>query len=264
MSGQRRRPTITANQFETQWTAAEIVLTRVKHSCMRYHLQYRKRYLLARARLMYYDVPIIVLSSVNSVFIAGGKNFLPSDAVEITTCMLALGVGIIQALKTFLKVDENRENCLVTYKDLFRLFCELSIMLDQPRETRGVDPQKFMADKNSEYKEIMNKAIVLEDNKVSKNPIYFDRHPLEDASPMDSPRRMLSLMNEQTLGFPRDATSEEDISESVRILEKPNLSRDRIDEPSSDDEKEMMKRLGLQGTISVEGASAPLPGDKDA
>lgn len=174
MSG--KRSSVTPRVLAMQWEAAETVLTRIKHSCFKTHLMYRKRYLLSRSRLVYYDVPIIVLSSVNSVFIAGAKNFMPVDVVDILTCMLALTVGIIQALKTFFKVDENRENCLVTYKDLFRLFCELSIMLDQPRETRGVDPQKWMADKNSEYKEIMNKAIVLEDNKTQNNPIYEDLH----------------------------------------------------------------------------------------
>jgi hypothetical protein len=114
---------------------------------------------------------------VNSVLIAGGRNFINGDIIEITTCLLALTTGIIQALRTFFKIDENRENCLTTYKDLFRLFCEISIVLDQPRTTRGVDPQKFMADKTSEYKEIMNKAIVLEYKKADRDPIYHDRHP---------------------------------------------------------------------------------------
>lgn len=135
------------------------------------------RYLVSRERLTWFDVPIILFSSVNSVLIAGGRNFINDDVIEITTCMLALATGIIQALRTFFKVDENRENCLTTYKDLFRLFCEISIILDQPRQTRGVDPQKFMADKTSEYKEIMNKAIVLEYRKAERDPIYHDRHP---------------------------------------------------------------------------------------
>lgn len=267
MSSQRRRPTLTPSQFSMQWEAAETVLTRVKHSCMKYHFQYRKRYLLARSRLMYYDIPIIVLSSVNSVFIAGGRNFLPADAVELTTCMLALGVGIIQALKTFLKVDENRENCLVTYKDLFRLFCELSIMLDQPRETRGVDPQKWMADKNSEYKEIMNKAIVLEDNKVSKNPIYYDRHQMAEPSPAESPRRMLSMLRETSSEFPRDATDEERIMESMRgesmplsmplndTISRRNSNRDQAarDQEVEEGQSSLLSDLILQPPISAGG-----------
>jgi hypothetical protein len=173
----RRRGSLTPGEFNLQWEAAETILERIKHSCYRSHILYKQRYLASRERLTYFDVPIIVFSSVNSVLIAGGRNFINGDVIEITTCMLALATGIIQALRTFFKVDENRENCLTTYKDLFRLFCEVSIVLDQPRQTRGVDPQKFMADKSSEYKEIMNRAIVLEYKKAERDPIYHDRHP---------------------------------------------------------------------------------------
>lgn len=222
----RRRQTLTPQAFVIQWEAAETVLTRVKHSCYKTHLLYRKRYLISRDRLVYYDVPIIVLSSVNSVFIAGAKNFMPLNIVEVTTCMLALTVGIIQALRTFFKVDENRENCLVTYKDLFRLFCELSIMLDQPRETRGVDPQKWMADKNAEYKEIMNKALVLEDNKSQNNPIYEDTHaynPERVHMRNHETRSMLNIFSrtqsprseEVDIGLPLDSS---DSSEELREI----------------------------------------------
>lgn len=172
-----RRKSVSPAEFNRQWEASETILERIKHSCYRSHILYKARYLVSRERLTWFDVPIIVFSSVNSVLIAGGKNFIDADVIEITTCMLALATGIIQALRTFFKVDENRENCLTTYKDLFRLFCEISIILDQPRLTRGVDPQKFMSDKTSEYKEIMNRAIVLEYRKADRDPIYHDRHP---------------------------------------------------------------------------------------
>lgn len=238
----KRRGTIKPEDFDVQWLAAETILERVKHSCYRTHILYKKRYLLSRERLVYYDVPIIVFSSVNSVFIAGARNFLPDDVVEITTCMLALCVGIIQALRTFFKVDENRENCLTTYKDLFRLFCEVSIILDQPRTTRGVDPQKFMADKNGEYKEIMNRAIVLEDKKSDRNPIYKDRHPwivTDDMPSVPTPRHGLFRNTSQpvpetdddnNVGLPidtiPDSMFERSALDDVAIHERPAIPSD--------------------------------------
>ncbi len=175
--------------FDTRWIAAETILERVKHSCFKVHFLYRARYLQSRERLVYFDVPIIILSAANSVLIAGAENFLDGDIVNVTTCMLALVVGIIQALKTFFKVDENRDNCLSTYKDLHRLFITISTVLDQPRSTRGVDPQKYMSEVTSEYKEIMERAIVLEDKRIKLNPIYEDRHryhPGYDVTPTSS------------------------------------------------------------------------------
>jgi len=162
---------------DSEWAACEGILERVKHSCFGMHLLYRSEFLRLKKRLSYYDVPIIVFSSLNSVLIAGGKDFIPADILQITTCLLAVLTGVIQALKNFFKIDENRENCLSTFKDLMRLFCEVSFVLDQPRASRSVEPKKFSIDKGNEYQSIMSKALVLKDDKVQRNPIYEDTLP---------------------------------------------------------------------------------------
>jgi len=162
---------------DCEWAACEGILERVKHSCFGMHLLYRSEFLRLKKRLSYYDVPIIVFSSMNSVLIAGGKDFIPADILQITTCLLAVLTGVIQALKNFFKIDENRENCLSTFKDLMRLFCEVSFVLDQPRTSRSVEPKKFSIDKGNEYQSIMSKALVLKDDKVQRNPIYEDTLP---------------------------------------------------------------------------------------
>uniref|UniRef100_A0A2V0RNQ1 VP11 n=1 Tax=viral metagenome TaxID=1070528 RepID=A0A2V0RNQ1_9ZZZZ len=184
---------VNITKLTEEWRGPEVILLRIKASARVYHEQYRRAYLAFRHRLMYFDIPIIVFSSVNSVLIAGGKNFLQPDLIEVTTCMLALVTGIIQALRTFLKIDETRENCLVTYKDLFRLFCEVSTILAQPLRSRSVDAQKFMLDKIAEFKEIMDKAVILEE-KTKSNPIYLDGLTwdvggVDESTDSSSPRR---------------------------------------------------------------------------
>uniref|UniRef100_A0A2V0RBS2 VP11 n=1 Tax=viral metagenome TaxID=1070528 RepID=A0A2V0RBS2_9ZZZZ len=242
----RRPSVVTPKQFNQQWEAAEIILERIKHSCYRSHILYKHRYLASRDRLTYFDVPIIVFSSVNSVLIAGGKNFINEDIIEITTCMLALATGIIQALRTFFKVDENRENCLTAYKDLFRLFCEISIILDQPRQTRGVDPQKFMADKSSEYKEIISRAIVLEYKKAERDPIYHDRHPWmkqydmapEVGTPKSAPDFELGSSEKRPMDIGLPLLREDSVE--IPALKEPTDS-------SEDDETDSIPPDGVQG-----------------
>lgn len=164
-------------ELNSEWEATEGVLQRLKHSCFAMHLLYRRRFLEAKRKLAYYDVPIIVLSAMNSVLIAGGKDFIPAQILQIMTCLLAVAVGIIQAIKNYFKIDENRESCLVSYKDLFKLFCEISLLLDQPRYSRGMEPRKYTIDKGNEYQTIMNKSIILDDNRSKRNPIYEDNTP---------------------------------------------------------------------------------------
>jgi hypothetical protein len=173
---------------------------------------------------------------VNSVLIAGGRNFINGDIIEITTCLLALTTGIIQALRTFFKIDENRENCLTTYKDLFRLFCEISIVLDQPRTTRGVDPQKFMADKTSEYKEIMNKAIVLEYKKADRDPIYHDRHPWMLNYDMIPDVSTPSTIDRLTISTKGGAGDSVELDKIQPILEEEDSSSDDEEAPKRTDD----------------------------
>lgn len=160
---------------EHDWSSYEPTLIRIKHSCFAMHALYRKRYLLSRERVIYYDVPIIVLSAMTSVFIAGAEEWLNPSIVKVLTCVTSLVVGVLGALKKFFKIDENRESCLETYKDMFRLFCELSMMLDQPPDSRGVDAQKYSTELANRYSEIMDRAIVLEDARTMENPIYNDK-----------------------------------------------------------------------------------------
>ena len=160
------------------WSPYEDSLIRIKHSCYCMHELYRQKYVVSRFRLLYYDVPIIVLSAVSSVFIAGAEGYLDKTVVQVTTCVMSLLVGVIGALKKLLKIDENREQCLETYKDLFRLFCELSMVLDMPPSTRPGDPQQYATETANRYSEIMQRSLVLEERRVMKNPIYDDTHPL--------------------------------------------------------------------------------------
>jgi hypothetical protein len=105
---------------------------------------------------------------------------------------MSLLTGVIGALKKFFRVDENREQCLETYKDLFRMFCELSIMLDMPESARPGDPQQYSTDAANKYAEIMQRAMVLEHGRVRKNPIYDDTKPFEERKKKSVLERIMS------------------------------------------------------------------------
>lgn len=195
---------------EHNWSSYEPTLIRIKHSCFAMHALYRKRYLLSRERVIYYDVPIIVLSAMTSVFIAGADEWLDSSIVKILTCVTSLIVGIVGALKKFFKIDENRESCLETYKDMFRLFCELSMMLDQPPNSRGVDAQKYSTELANRYSEIMDRAIVLEDVRTMENPIYNDKAQMPTKM-----RKRFSKSFKQLPPMPDSSSQPHDRQESI-------------------------------------------------
>lgn len=158
-----------------EWGGIEPVLVRLKHSCYKLHKTYKNEYIMAKNNQKYYDVPIIILSGINSILIAGAQNYLSPIYVTLATCMISLIVSIIQSLKTFFRIDERRDNMLSTYKDLFRLYVVMSVTLDQPPNVRGIEGRRFLLDNYSEYQKVLDKASVIN---VGDDPIYEDIHRL--------------------------------------------------------------------------------------
>jgi hypothetical protein len=167
------------------WSAVEPILEKIMHSSLKFHLAYKREYIASSGVRAHYGVFIILGSGVNSIFIAGGNNFISPYVITIMTCLLSLLTGLVQSLRTFFKVDEKVDNCLITSKDLFKLYCDIQFMLGQPSPSRKVDADKFQTDVTSHYLQIMDNAVTLPNGK--DNPIY-EQEFIENLRSRTSPR----------------------------------------------------------------------------
>ena len=138
-----------SDEMAREWRGVSRSLKRLKDSCKVQHKYYVTKYMEYRRLRVWYETPVIIFSGINSVLIAGGNGFINAEIVNIMTCMLALVVGIIQSVRTFLRVDSTAEDCLTTYRDLFRLYRDLVIMLDLPISARKVDPERSSCETSS-------------------------------------------------------------------------------------------------------------------
>lgn len=160
------------DSVDTAWASVTPHLSRIMKSCHVFLLLYKKEGMKLQGTRAYYEIPIIVLSAVNSVFIAGGEAFLSAHIVKAMTIVVSLLIGIIQGLRTFMKVDETAEQCITTYRDLFRIYENISAVLTNTHNHRGVEPEKFLYDTRSSYIQCIDNSVPLPGGKT--NPIYLD------------------------------------------------------------------------------------------
>jgi len=156
---------------DTSWESAMPTLKRVLKSSEAYLHIYKREGLRLQGQRTYFEVPIIVLSAVNSVFIAGGDSFLNPTIVKAMTIVVSLLIGIVQGLRTFMKVDERVDSCMSTHRALFKLYCDIEAKVTSKVKHRGIDADKFLSEANSTYSQIMEAAIVLPGGK--SNPIFI-------------------------------------------------------------------------------------------
>lgn len=139
----------------------ELVLKNILYNSNVLSSQHKDNYLQYKARLIYYKIPVIILSAVNSVISVGLSQFIKQDAVSVITCLLSLICGCISSIELFMNINKNQEIELDAYRGFTALSIKLSSTLKLERENRDAHGTQFLTTVISEYNRLFENSLVL-------------------------------------------------------------------------------------------------------
>lgn len=152
----------------------EAVLERVRLNSNTLANYHRKRYLTLKSRLKYYRIPIILLSSINSVASVSFQAWLPQSYISLVNMFLSLVVGIVGSIEMFYGLQKQMETELIGSKDFYILNCDIYKYLSLTPEHRTTEPQQFLQETYGRYIKLVEVSIVLkkkmEDTLVTIQP----------------------------------------------------------------------------------------------
>ncbi len=122
----------------------------------KYH---KRKYYKFKAYLKYFRIPIIILSSCNSVFAV--SNFIPTEYISTVTCLISLGCGIIGSVELFLQIQQQMESDLSKSKDFYMLSIDIYKMLNLVKEHRPCDQSTFLDKSYTTYCKIIEQGTPL-------------------------------------------------------------------------------------------------------
>lgn len=148
----------------SEWTPGmENILNSIRRNSLYLSDLYKSRYVKLKGRLRYFKIPVIILSSCNSVLSVGSDAFyLPTEYVSIIVCILSLLCGIIGSVELFLSIQKQMESDLEASKSFYILSISIFKMLSLEPIHRNVDSKLFMEESFSEYKKLIENSIVIE------------------------------------------------------------------------------------------------------
>jgi hypothetical protein len=113
---------------------------------------HKTNYLALHEYIKYFKLPIIILSSVNSIFSVGLNAYLNQSLVSSINCLISLICGIISSIELYLGLQKKIENELLSYRDYYLLSVKINNCLKLKREHR-TEPngQLFLTDITNEY-----------------------------------------------------------------------------------------------------------------
>jgi hypothetical protein len=171
----------------SEWTdLEEDFLKKLSFQSNLYYQYYNKEYYNLSNLSRKYNIPILIISSINSLMAISMSQFMPQNIVSILNAILSATTGILGSIQLFLKINEKMSNCLIASSGFNHLSLKITKELSIERNLRSSDGKTFLNDAFNQFNQIMDKAIPLEkkiDNllileefkklKLTKNKSYF-------------------------------------------------------------------------------------------
>jgi hypothetical protein len=163
----------------------EAYLKKIEAQCNAYHVYFNKDYMYYHALSSRFNIPILVVSSINALTAISLNDFLTQRYVSILNAVLSAGVGILGSIQLYMKINEKMANALRSGILMKRLALKISKEMSIDREQRGTVGQQFLQECFSEFNAALEQSNPIE--KKIQNFLALGQQP-----PVAKP---LSFMN---------------------------------------------------------------------
>jgi hypothetical protein len=153
---------------------------------------HKNNFLTLQKYLMYFRLPIIIISSTNSVFSVGLTIFISQQTTSVINCLLSLAAACISAIELFLGIQKQMDNELTSYHQLKLLSIRISHQLKLEPSNRETNGTIFLNSIMAEYTQFIENSL------VNSHEIE-DRLEKQTLNKLDSPKRMIMSISTNSL-----------------------------------------------------------------
>ena len=141
------------------WTQdEEKFLENLEKQCGVYYKHFNKEYIYYNKLSSKFNIPILIVSAVNSLIAIILVPFVPQKYVSIMNAVLSAGTGVVGSVQLYLKVNEKMSNALRSSILMKRLSLKISKEISIFPENRLSDGQGFLSDSFTEFNAAIEQA----------------------------------------------------------------------------------------------------------
>ena len=109
-----------------------------------------------------FNIPILVISAVNSLTAVALNSFVPQEYVSVLNAVLSAGTGVLGSIQLYLKLNEKMTKATRASVGFKRISLKISRELALAREVRTTEGPAFVQDCFAEYNQILESANPIE------------------------------------------------------------------------------------------------------
>ena len=148
-----------SNSMEVKWCEnIERVLDRLRRNCTQLSSYHNYKYQYCKKNVVWFRIPIIILSGINTFISVGISDHVPQNIVSIATSIVSLICGIITSVEMLMKYQDKMENELDAHRSYYKLSIDIYKMISVDRKFRKSGGKDFLEEKFGEYEKLRSKC----------------------------------------------------------------------------------------------------------
>jgi len=139
----------------------EGILDKIRRNSIQLNYAHKQTYEKLKNKLIYFRIPTIILSSINSVFSVGLVAYMPQQQVSVINCLISLVCGIIVSVELYLQIEKAMSVEYDVSKSYYLLSIEIQRFLLTNRANRTIDCQPFLDKSYNQYTKLFENSRLL-------------------------------------------------------------------------------------------------------
>jgi len=152
----------------------ESILDKIRRNSIQLNYAHKKKYEMLKNKLVYFRLPTICLSAINSVFSVGLSAYMAQQDVSVINCLISLVCGIIVSVELYLQIEKAMSIEYDVSKSYYLLGIEIQRFLLTKRENRTIDCMPFLDKSYNQYTKLF------ENSRLLKKSIHDNLSELKD------------------------------------------------------------------------------------
>ena len=136
----------------------EVFLNNMRQNCILLAKHHKAVYESYKSLAKWYKIPVIFLSSLNSVFSLSATSFIPQETVSIANSLISLTCSILVSIAMYLKIEDTLEKENSSARAFYLLSIDIFKTLSLRREHRVVQPKTFVDDCLAKYNKLVENS----------------------------------------------------------------------------------------------------------
>lgn len=177
------------NQLTNPTWSHDIVCTleAIRLNCVTLSEYHKHNYYYYKSFLKYFRLPLIVISSLNSVASVGLQGYLHQDDISMLTCGLALMTGIISSIELYMGIQKSMETELFASRQFQILGYDIFKTLSIKEEHRIENGKLFLEEKFNMYIKLVETAKIPRTSNITDRLAPLPQPPSRPHTPSSNP-----------------------------------------------------------------------------